>query len=203
MLIPFSFTFKSPALHKHASASSLSKSSKVLILQFLVKCCKVHSVFKILSKPPFFKFQVCATNAHINYDFILSRTLNSPNLYINWADMWYPDYQNKKLNICMLNSFKGFHLSIKWAIMRYLDNQLRKKLNLCMLLQANEKILCKNQIRIQKMYSQFKYVQLHISAKTAVIKLLKFQQLIIYKSLLSCQLQCIKFRLHVKTLFLE
>ena len=72
-----------------------------------------------------------------------------------------------------------------------------------MLLQANEKILCKNQIRIQKMYSQFKYVQLHISAKTAVIKLLKFQQLIIYKSLLSCQLQCIKFRLHVKTLFLE
>ena len=53
------------------------------------------------------------------------------------------------------------------------------------------------------MYSQFKYVQLHISAKTAVIKLLKFQQLIIYKSLLSCQLQCIKFRLHVKTLFLE
>ena len=87
--------------------------------------------------------------------------------------------------------------------MWYPDNQLRKKLNLCILLQANEKILCKNQIRIQKMYSQFKYVQLHISAKTAVIKLLKFQQLIIYKSLLSCQLQCIKFRLHVKTLFLE
>ena len=146
---------------------------------------------------------MCTTNVHINYDITLSKSLNSPNLYINWADMWYPDYQNKKLNICMLNSFKGFHLSIKWAIMRYLDNQLRKKLNLCMLLQANEKILCKNQIRIQKMYSQFKYVQLHISAKTAVIKLLKFQQLIIYKSLLSCQLQCIKFRLHVKTLFLE
>ena len=32
------------------SASSLSKSSKFLILQFLVKCCKLHSVFKIPSK---------------------------------------------------------------------------------------------------------------------------------------------------------
>ena len=34
--------------------------------------------------------------------------------------------------------------------MWYPDNQLRKKLNLCMLLQANKKILCKNQLRIQK-----------------------------------------------------
>ena len=58
--------------------------------------------------------------------------------------------------------------------MWYPDNQLRKKLNLCMLLQANKNILCKNQIRIQNMYQQFKYQQLHISAKTAVIKLLKF-----------------------------
>ena len=32
------------------SASSLSKSSKFLILQFLVKSCKLHSVFKIPSK---------------------------------------------------------------------------------------------------------------------------------------------------------
>ena len=58
--------------------------------------------------------------------------------------------------------------------MWYPDNQLRKKLNLCMLLQANKNILCKNQIKIQNMYQQFKYEQLHISAKTAVIKLLKF-----------------------------
>ena len=58
--------------------------------------------------------------------------------------------------------------------MWYLDNQFRKKLNLCMLLQANKNILCKNQIKIQNMYQQFKYEQLHISAKTAVIKLLKF-----------------------------
>ena len=50
MVIPFSFTFKSPALHKYTSASSLSKSSKFLIQQFLVKCCKLHSVFKILYK---------------------------------------------------------------------------------------------------------------------------------------------------------
>ena len=58
--------------------------------------------------------------------------------------------------------------------MWYPDNQLRKKLNLSMLLQANKNILCKNQIRIQNMYQQFKYEQLHISAKTAVIKLSKF-----------------------------
>ena len=43
-----------------------------------------------------------------------------------------------------------------------------------MLLQANKNILCKNQIKIQNMYWQFNYEQLHISAKTAVIKLLKF-----------------------------
>ena len=47
---PFSFTFKSPALHQYASVSSLSKSSRFLILRFLMKCSKLHSVFKILSK---------------------------------------------------------------------------------------------------------------------------------------------------------
>ena len=57
--------------------------------------------------------------------------------------MWYPDYQNKKLNLCML-------------------------------LEANKNVLCKNQIRIQNMYWQFKYEELHISAKTTEIKLLKF-----------------------------
>ena len=41
--------------------------------------------------------------------------------------MWYPDYQNNKLNLCMLNSFKGFHLCIKQAIMWCPDNQQRKK----------------------------------------------------------------------------
>ena len=50
----------------------------------------------------------------------------------------------------MLNRLKGFHLCIKYAIMWYPNNQLRKKLNLCMLLQANKRILSKNQIRIQK-----------------------------------------------------
>ena len=47
--------------------------------------------------------------------------------------------------------------------MWYPDNQIRKKLNLCMLLQANKNSLCKNQIRIQNMYWEFKYEQLHIS----------------------------------------
>ena len=57
--------------------------------------------------------------------------------------MWYPDYQNKKLNLRMLNSFKGFHLCIKYAIMWNSNNQLRKKLNLCMLLQANKNIFAR------------------------------------------------------------
>ena len=101
MVIPFSFTFKSPALHKYASASSLSKSSKFLILQFLVNCFKLHSVSKIVSKSHMLDIVldiVCTRNVDINYDFIFSKSLNSLNIYINWANMCYPDYQNKKLN---------------------------------------------------------------------------------------------------------
>ena len=73
----------------------------------------------------------------------------------------------------MLNSFKGFHLCIKQAIMWYPDNQHRKKLNFCMLLQTNKNILCKYEIGIKNMSWQFKYEELHISAKITVIKLLK------------------------------
>ena len=153
MVIPFSFTFKSPALHKYASISSLSKSSQFLILQFLVKCFKFHLAFKTLSKPHMLDiFLIKSVCYKCSFDFILSKSLNSPNLYINWANMWYPDYQNKKLNLYMLNSFKGFYLCTKWAIMWYPDNKLRKKLDLCMLLEANKKILCKNQIRIQNIH---------------------------------------------------
>ena len=43
-----------------------------------------------------------------------------------------------------------------------------------MLLQVNKNFICKDQIRIQNMYQQFKYGKLHISAKTAAIKPLKF-----------------------------
>ena len=43
-----------------------------------------------------------------------------------------------------------------------------------MLLEATKNILCKNQIRMQDMYKQFKYEQLNISAETTVMKLLKF-----------------------------
>ena len=46
----FLLHIKSPALHKYLSPLSLLKSSKFLIPQFLVKCCKLHSVFKILLK---------------------------------------------------------------------------------------------------------------------------------------------------------
>ena len=42
-----------------------------------------------------------------------------------------------------------------------------------MLLQANKNILCKNQIRIQNTYQQFKYEQLNVSAQTTEIILLK------------------------------
>ena len=51
MVILLSFTFKGPAFHKYAFVSSLSNSSEFLIPQFLVKCYKLHSVFKIPSKP--------------------------------------------------------------------------------------------------------------------------------------------------------
>ena len=53
------------------------------------------------------------------------------------------------------------------------------------------------------MYLQFKYEQLHISARTTEIKLLKFLQLMIYKLLLSCQFQCTKLKSHAKNLFPE
>ena len=43
-----------------------------------------------------------------------------------------------------------------------------------MLMLANKNILCKNQTRIQNMYWQFKYEQLHMSAKTTEIKPMKF-----------------------------
>ena len=36
-------------------------------------------------------------NVQLNHDFILAKSLNSPNLHINWANMWYPDHENKKL----------------------------------------------------------------------------------------------------------
>ena len=66
--------------------------------------------------------------------------------------MWWPDYQNKKLNFYMFNSFKGFHLFIKQAIMWDPDNQLMRKRNFYMLLQANKSIPCNKQIRTQNMY---------------------------------------------------
>ena len=43
-----------------------------------------------------------------------------------------------------------------------------------MLLQGNKNTLCKNQIIIQNMSQQFKYEQLHISAKITEIKPLRF-----------------------------
>ena len=134
MIIHFFFAFKSPALHKYASASSLPMSSKFLILQFLVKRCKLHSVFKILSKPHMLDTFLISSVYYKSWYKLLFHSLkefNSPNPYINRANMWYPDYQNKKLNLCILNSFKGFHLCIKWAITCYPDNQHKKNSCAC------------------------------------------------------------------------
>ena len=58
--------------------------------------------------------------------------------------------------------------------MWYPDNQLRKKTEFVYATASKLKHPFKNQIRIQNRYYQFKYEQLHISAKTTVIKLLKF-----------------------------
>ena len=55
--------------------------------------------------------------------------------------------------------------------MWYPDDRLKKKLNLCMLLQANKNIFA----RIKKEYKIYiSNEQLHISARTTEIKLLKF-----------------------------
>ena len=43
---------------------------------------------------------MCTTDVHVNDDFILSESLNTPNLYINWGNMWYPVYQSRKNSIC-------------------------------------------------------------------------------------------------------
>ena len=55
-----------------------------------------------------------------------------------------------------------------------LDTQPRKKINWCMVLQANKNILRKNPIRMQNISQQFKYQQLDISPNTTKIKLLRF-----------------------------
>ena len=93
-------------------------------LQFLVNCCKLLSIFKILSKSHITDiFLISSVFCKCSYKlwFFFSKILNSPNLYINWSNMWYPDYQNKNFNLCRL-------------------------------LQANENIICKDQVTIQNMY---------------------------------------------------
>ena len=120
MVISFPFTFKSPAFRNYVSASSLSKPSKFLILQFLEKCYKFHSAFKILSKSHVLDtFLISSVYYKCSYKlwFHPLKEFSSPNLYINWANiMWYPINENKKLDLRMLNSVKGFNLCIKYAV---------------------------------------------------------------------------------------
>ena len=131
---------------------------------------------------------MCNTNFHINYDFFPSKSLNSPNLYINWT--------------CSIVSKVFIYASNKWLCGTLIIN-VGKNLTCTCYCKQIKSSFCKNQIRIQNMCWKFEYVQLHICAKTVEIKLLRLEQLIIYRSLLSCQHQCIKFKSHMKTLSLE
>ena len=146
MVIPFSFTFKSSALHKCMSVSSLSKSSKFLILQFLVKCCKFHSVFKIRLK------------SHTSDIFLISSVY-----YKCSYKLWFHSLKEVntsieltcgtlitkiKDSICACSIVSGvFIYASNKSLCGILIINLGKKLNLCMLLQANKNILCKNQLR--------------------------------------------------------
>ena len=50
---------------------------------------------------------MCTKNVHINYNFLLSKILNSPNSCIKRATMCYPDCQNKKVLICAYSIISG------------------------------------------------------------------------------------------------
>ena len=154
MDIPLSFTIKVTALHKYASASSLSKSSKFLILQFLVKCCKLHSVFKILSKSHVLDiFLISSVHYKLSYKlWFHSLKVFLPLIYTSIELTCGTLIIKTKNSICACSivSMVFIYTSNK-PFMLCPDNQLRKKLNLYMLLRANKYILCKNRIRIQNM----------------------------------------------------
>ena len=107
MAIPFSFSFKSPALHKCVCLVSF-KVIQILNSAISGEMLQVAFSFQNSVNVTCWTFQVFTTIVDINYDFILSKNLNNLNLYTNWSNMWYPNYQNKKLNLYMLSSFKGF-----------------------------------------------------------------------------------------------
>ena len=87
--------------------------------------------------------------------------------------MWYPpDYQNQKFNLCMLNSFKGFHLCIKPLCGTLIINLGKKWI--CVYYCKQIKTSLQEPNKNTKYVLQNKYEQLHISAKTTEIKLLKF-----------------------------
>ena len=82
----------------------------------------------------------------------------------------------KNLNLCMLNR----------AIMWYPDNQLRIKLNLCIVLKENKNILCKNQISIKKICINSVSINSYICLLRQEMKLLKIYQIIISCSAVNC-----------------
>ena len=71
---------------------------------------------------------MCTTNVPINYDFILSKSLNSPNLYISRANMWYTDYQNKNLNLC--TNFSIYFKIILYSIYQKWQKFLKKEFHI-------------------------------------------------------------------------
>ena len=126
MVIPFSFTFKSPALRV-----CLISFKVIQILNSAVSGEMLQAVFNFQNsvKITYVRhFLISSVYYKCSYKlwFFLSWTLNSPNLCIKWATMWYSECQNKKLDFCILNNHKDFYRCIKWAIMWYPDCKNKK-----------------------------------------------------------------------------
>ena len=54
----------------------------------MVKFCKLHTVFKILSMSHTLDIFLISS-VYYKCSYKLSKSLNCPNLYINWAHMWF------------------------------------------------------------------------------------------------------------------
>ena len=148
----------------HSVFKILSKSHMADIFQFQACTRNVHINYDFLLQKKLNSHNLCIKWATMGYpdcqnektQFVHAQKFQE---FLSMYQMNHhvvPWLLQKTLNLGMLSSCKAFYLwMIKWAIMWYRNNQLRQKLNLCiLLLQANKNILCKNQIRIQNMYLQ-------------------------------------------------
>ena len=79
--------------------------------------------------------------------------------------MWYPDYQNKNLNLCILNSFKGIIYASNKLLCRTLIIKLGNN-RICVCYCNQMKTSLQESNKNTKYVLAFKYEQLHISGKT-------------------------------------